>query len=45
VQIAHEAGITAIIQPGGSVRDSDSVDYCNANKVAMISTGIRHFRH
>jgi len=45
VQIAHEAGVTAIIQPGGSVRDNDSVDYCNANKVAMISTGIRHFRH
>lgn len=45
VQIAHEAGINAIIQPGGSVRDQDSVDYCNKNNMAMISTGIRHFRH
>jgi phosphoribosylaminoimidazolecarboxamide formyltransferase/IMP cyclohydrolase len=45
VQIAHEAGITAVIQPGGSVRDNDSVDYCNKNDMAMISTGIRHFRH
>lgn len=45
VQIAHEAGINAIIQPGGSVRDHASVDYCNKNNIAMISTGIRHFRH
>ncbi|MDR3226197.1 MAG: bifunctional phosphoribosylaminoimidazolecarboxamide formyltransferase/IMP cyclohydrolase [Prevotellaceae bacterium] len=45
VQIAHEAGVTAIIQPGGSVRDKDSVDYCNQHGVSMISTGIRHFRH
>lgn len=45
VQIAHEAGIDAVIQPGGSVRDQESVDYCNANDVAMVKTGIRHFRH
>ena len=45
VQIAHEAGITAVIQPGGSVRDNESVDYCNANGVAMVMTGIRHFKH
>ncbi|MDR2127014.1 MAG: bifunctional phosphoribosylaminoimidazolecarboxamide formyltransferase/IMP cyclohydrolase [Prevotellaceae bacterium] len=45
VQIAHEAGINAVIQPGGSLRDNESVDYCNKNNVAMISTGIRHFRH
>jgi phosphoribosylaminoimidazolecarboxamide formyltransferase/IMP cyclohydrolase len=45
VQIAHEAGITAVIQPGGSVRDQDSVDYCNKNDMAMVSTGIRHFKH
>ena len=45
VQLAHEAGITAVIQPGGSVRDNESVDYCNANGVAMVMTGIRHFRH
>lgn len=45
VQLAHEAGITAIIQPGGSVRDQESIDYCNAHGVAMVMTGIRHFRH
>lgn len=45
VQIAHEAGIAAVIQPGGSVRDNESVDYCNAHGVAMVMTGIRHFRH
>ena len=45
VQIAHEAGIVAVIQPGGSIHDQNSIDYCNKNKVAMVSTGIRHFRH
>lgn len=45
VQIAHEAGVDAVIQPGGSIRDKDSVDYCNANNVAMVTTGIRHFKH
>jgi phosphoribosylaminoimidazolecarboxamide formyltransferase/IMP cyclohydrolase len=45
VQIAHEAGIRAVIQPGGSVRDKDSVDYCNAHGIAMAVTGIRHFKH
>ncbi len=45
VQIAHEAGIVSIIQPGGSVRDQDSIDYCNANGVSMVMTGVRHFRH
>lgn len=45
VQIAHEAGITAVIQPGGSVRDKDSVEYCNANGLAMVLTGTRHFKH
>jgi phosphoribosylaminoimidazolecarboxamide formyltransferase/IMP cyclohydrolase len=45
VQLAHEAGITAVIQPGGSVRDNESVDYCNEHGVAMVMTGIRHFRH
>ena len=45
VQIAHEAGITAVIQPGGSVRDQESIDYCNAHGVAMVMTGIRHFKH
>jgi phosphoribosylaminoimidazolecarboxamide formyltransferase/IMP cyclohydrolase len=45
VEIAHKAGITAIVQPGGSVRDADSVNYCSANGIAMVFTGIRHFKH
>lgn len=45
VEIAHHAGITAIIQPGGSVRDQDSIDYCRKNGLAMVFTGIRHFKH
>ncbi|GAB4489509.1 MAG: bifunctional phosphoribosylaminoimidazolecarboxamide formyltransferase/IMP cyclohydrolase [Saprospiraceae bacterium] len=45
VEIAHEAGITAVIQPGGSVKDQDSIDACNKNGMAMVMTGIRHFRH
>lgn len=45
VQIAHAAGISAFIQPGGSIRDKDSIDYCKANNLAMIITGLRHFKH
>ncbi len=45
VQIAHEAGITAVVHPGGSIRDKESVDYCDANGVAMVITGFRHFKH
>jgi len=45
VEIAHKEGISAIVQPGGSVRDQDSVDYCSRNGVAMVLTGIRHFKH
>jgi phosphoribosylaminoimidazolecarboxamide formyltransferase / IMP cyclohydrolase len=45
VEIAHKAGIVAIVQPGGSVRDQDSIDYCSSNDVAMVFTGIRHFKH
>jgi len=45
VEIAHKEGITAIVQPGGSVRDQDSVDYCNRNEIVMVFTGIRHFKH
>lgn len=45
VEIAHEQGINAVIQPGGSVRDQDSIDYCNAHGMAMVFTGIRHFKH
>jgi phosphoribosylaminoimidazolecarboxamide formyltransferase / IMP cyclohydrolase len=45
VQIAHEAGITAVVQPGGSIKDKESIDYCNANKMSMVMTGTRHFKH
>lgn len=45
VEVAHHAGITHIIQPGGSVKDQLSVDYCNHHQLSMVFSGIRHFRH
>ncbi len=45
VEIAHKAGIAAVIQPGGSIKDKESIDYCNANGLAMVFTGVRHFKH
>ena len=45
VEAAHKAGITAIIQPGGSIRDQDSIDACNKYGIAMVFTGKRHFKH
>ena len=45
VEIAKNAGITAVIQPGGSIKDELSINYCNENKVAMVFTGTRHFKH
>ena len=45
VEIAKNAGITAVIQPGGSIKDELSITYCNENKVAMVFTGTRHFKH
>ena len=45
VNIAHEAGIVAISQPGGSIKDQDSIDAANTNGQAMVMTGVRHFRH
>lgn len=45
VEIAHKSGVVAFIQPGGSVRDQDSVDYCEKNHLKMVVTGVRHFRH
>ena len=45
VEIAHNAGITAVIQPGGSIKDAESIDYCNKNNMSMVTTGIRHFKH
>ncbi|HTN47354.1 MAG TPA: bifunctional phosphoribosylaminoimidazolecarboxamide formyltransferase/IMP cyclohydrolase [Flavipsychrobacter sp.] len=44
-RMAHEAGITAIIQPGGSMRDNDTVTYCKENGLALVMTGMRHFKH
>jgi phosphoribosylaminoimidazolecarboxamide formyltransferase/IMP cyclohydrolase len=45
VKVAHEAGISAVIQPGGSIKDQLSIDYCDKNKISMVMTGIRHFKH
>lgn len=45
VKAAAEAGITAIIQPGGSIRDKDSIEACNKYGIAMLFTNMRHFRH
>lgn len=45
VEIAHKAGITSIVQPGGSVRDQDSIDFCSSNGISMVFTGVRHFKH
>ncbi len=45
VEIAHEAGIEAVIHPGGSIRDNDSIEYCDAHDMTMVKTGFRHFRH
>ncbi|HOS45577.1 MAG: bifunctional phosphoribosylaminoimidazolecarboxamide formyltransferase/IMP cyclohydrolase [Paludibacter sp.] len=45
VTIAAEAGVTAVIQPGGSIKDQDSIDACNERGVAMVTTGYRHFKH
>lgn len=45
VKIAHENGITAFIQPGGSIRDADSIAYCKEKNLVMVLTGLRHFRH
>jgi len=45
VKIAHAAGINSFIQPGGSIRDKDSIEYCKQNNLAMVITGLRHFKH
>ena len=45
VELAHAEGVDAVIQPGGSIRDQESIDYCNANGMAMVFTGLRHFKH
>lgn len=45
VEIACEEGIEAVVQPGGSIKDQDSVDFCDKNNMAMVFTGVRHFKH
>ena len=45
VEIAGKEGINAVVQPGGSLKDQLSIDYCNENKIGMVFTGIRHFKH
>ncbi len=45
VEIAHNSGITSVIQPGGSIKDQLSIDYCNDNEISMVMTGTRHFKH
>lgn len=45
VEIAHEAGIEAVIHPGGSIRDNDSIEFCDAHDMAMVKSGFRHFKH
>ena len=45
VEIAHHVGITSVIQPGGSIKDKESIAYCNANGLSMVFTGTRHFKH
>ncbi|MBL7721363.1 MAG: bifunctional phosphoribosylaminoimidazolecarboxamide formyltransferase/IMP cyclohydrolase PurH, partial [Chitinophagaceae bacterium] len=45
VRLGHQAGITAYIQPGGSIRDNDSIEYCKEHNLALVMTGMRHFKH
>jgi phosphoribosylaminoimidazolecarboxamide formyltransferase/IMP cyclohydrolase len=45
VELALQEGVTAVIQPGGSIRDRESIDFCNEHNMAMVFTGIRHFKH
>ena len=45
VEIANKAGITSVIQPGGSIKDQLSIDYSNENGLSMVFTGVRHFKH
>jgi phosphoribosylaminoimidazolecarboxamide formyltransferase/IMP cyclohydrolase len=45
VELAADAGITAVLQPGGSIKDQDSINMCNDKGIAMVTTGVRHFKH
>ena len=44
-EIAKGAGVSSVIQPGGSIKDQLSIDYCNENNLSMVFTGTRHFKH
>jgi phosphoribosylaminoimidazolecarboxamide formyltransferase/IMP cyclohydrolase len=45
VEIAHTAGVRCVIQPGGSIKDQLSIDFCDGNDMSMVTTGTRHFKH
>ena len=45
VEIASKAGVNAVVHPGGSIRDNESIEFCNINGIAMVTTGFRHFKH
>jgi phosphoribosylaminoimidazolecarboxamide formyltransferase/IMP cyclohydrolase len=45
VEIACKVGITAVVQPGGSIKDADSISFCDEHEMSMVFTGIRHFKH
>ena len=45
VEIADKAGVKAVIQPGGSIRDQETIDYCDEHNMSMVMTGVRHFKH
>jgi phosphoribosylaminoimidazolecarboxamide formyltransferase / IMP cyclohydrolase len=45
VEIASNHGISAVIQPGGSIKDQDSIDFCDNHGLSMVLTGTRHFKH
>ena len=45
VEIAADAGVTAVLQPGGSIKDQDSINMANQKNIAMLTTGVRHFKH
>jgi phosphoribosylaminoimidazolecarboxamide formyltransferase/IMP cyclohydrolase len=45
VEIACREGITAVVQPGGSIKDADSISFCDEHEMSMVFTGIRHFKH
>jgi phosphoribosylaminoimidazolecarboxamide formyltransferase / IMP cyclohydrolase len=45
VEIASKEGISAVVQPGGSIKDQDSIDFCDGAGMSMVLTGVRHFKH